>query len=63
VGVVGLKLILLLPGAQSFIEPAYSLDIFVTAFVVAMIVGILGGVYPAVRAASFSPKEAIKYER
>lgn len=61
-GVAALKIILLLPAAQSFVEPVYSFEVFIQAFLIAMLVALVGGVYPAVRAANLSPTEAIRHE-
>lgn len=44
------------------IEPSFALDIFIRAFVVAFVVGIIGGLYPAYRASRLSPTEALRYE-
>lgn len=43
-------------------EVAYSLDIFVRALIVSIIVGILGGLYPAIKAVKLPPTEALRYE-
>ena len=37
-------------------------DIFLRAFVVAFLVGVIGGLYPAYRASRLSPTEALRYE-
>jgi len=44
------------------IEPAYTPQIFVQAIVVALIAGVLGGIYPAWRATRMQPVEALRYE-
>lgn len=44
------------------ISPAYSLDVFVRGFLVAILVGVLGGIYPAYRASRLPPTEALRYE-
>jgi len=44
------------------IGPLYTPRLFVQAIVVAMIAGIVGGLYPAWRAANLQPVEALRYE-
>lgn len=44
------------------IGPLYTPRLFVQAVVVAMIAGVVGGLYPAWRAANLSPVEALRYE-
>ncbi len=44
------------------IEPSFAPDIFLRAFIVAFVVGIIGGLYPAYRAIQLSPTEALRYE-
>lgn len=44
------------------IEPSFAPDIFIRAFLVAFVVGIIGGLYPAYRASQLSPTEALRYE-
>lgn len=60
IGVV--KLIVLVPQVSAFLEPSYSIEIFARALGVALLVGLLGGVYPAYRASRLSPLEALRYE-
>ncbi len=60
VGVV--TLIAQAPYASQFVSATWSVDIFVTAFATAAVLGILGGLYPAWRASKLEPAEALRYE-
>jgi putative ABC transport system permease protein len=60
--VVLTRLVLLLPAIRSFISPEYTVDVFLRGLAVGIGVAILGALYPAYRAASFSPAQAIRYE-
>ncbi|MFO7633490.1 MAG: FtsX-like permease family protein [Caldilinea sp.] len=60
VGVV--TLIAQAPYASQFISATWNMDIFVSAFVTAAVLGILGGLYPAWRASQLEPAEALRYE-
>ena len=63
VAVVGVELILTLsPSVGGIIKPSFAYDIFLRAFIVAFLVGVLGGLYPAFRASRLSPTEALRYE-
>lgn len=44
------------------INPLFTADIFVQAFGIAIIVGIIGGLYPAMKAVKLPPTEALRYE-
>lgn len=48
--------------AQAFLRPAYTLELWGRATLVAVLVSVLGGLYPAWRAANLSPVEALRYE-
>ena len=49
-------------GPQMGINPLFTPKIFIQAFGVAIVVGILGGIYPAVKAIRLPPTEALRYE-
>ena len=49
-------------GPQIGIEPLFGPKIFIQAFLVAIVVGILGGIYPAIKAIRLPPTEALRYE-
>jgi putative ABC transport system permease protein len=63
VGIVGVEVILALsPSVGGVITPSFAPDIFLRAFGVAFLVGIIGGLYPAYRASRLAPTEALRYE-
>lgn len=60
---VGLgTLISLEPTMGVFLKGNYTLTLFTQAMIVALVLGAIGAVYPAWRAASLSPIEALRYE-
>ena len=50
------------PMMQGFFRMEYSVGLFAQAFGVALVLGIIGGVYPAWRASNLQPVEALRYE-
>jgi putative ABC transport system permease protein len=63
IAVVGVELLLTFsPSVGGIITPSFSYDIFLRAFLVAFLVGVFGGLYPAYRASRLSPTEALRYE-
>lgn len=48
--------------ARAFIQPSYNIGLWVRATVVAVLVSVIGGLYPAWKAANLSPVEALRYE-
>lgn len=52
----------LVPGFGAFLTPAYPPQVLVQVIALALILGALGGLYPAWRAANMQPIEALRYE-
>jgi len=61
-GIIGARLLMLEPTIQGILEPMFTLETFTRAFIVAFIVALVGGFYPAYRASKLSPSEALRYE-
>ena len=49
-------------GPQMGISPLFTPKIFIQAFAIAIVVGIIGGLYPAIKAVKLPPTEALRYE-
>ena len=49
-------------GPMMNVTPTFTPDIFVQAFAIAIFVGIIGGLYPAIKAVKLPPTEALRYE-
>lgn len=61
-GIVAVEIIFkLFITSQSF-EAVLTMDTLLKAFGVALLVGIVGGLYPAYRASRLAPTEALRYE-
>ena len=58
IGVVGCLAL----ASQMGFDPLFTPKIFIQAFAVAIVVGILGGIYPAFKAVRLPPTEALRYE-
>jgi ABC-type antimicrobial peptide transport system permease subunit len=50
------------PMIGMMVDPIWSVEIFVRAFTVALLLGVVGGLYPAFRATRLTPIEALRYE-
>ena len=61
-GVLLLTMLSLIPVVAQFITPTWNVQTFVTAFGVAIALGVVGGLYPAWRASQLRPVEALRYE-
>jgi putative ABC transport system permease protein len=51
-----------LPAAEGLVRPDVSLRVIVTGFLLSLLLGLVGGAYPAIRGASLAPTEALRYE-
>ncbi len=61
-GLGATELLMQVPMISAFLQPLFNLSIFIQAAVVAGGVTLLGSLYPALKAAGFSPLEALRYE-
>jgi putative ABC transport system permease protein len=59
-GLVGLMQIS--PVVGDYLQVVWSWDIFARAIGIAILLGLLGGLYPAFRATRMQPVEALRYE-
>jgi len=62
VGIGAVRVLMAIPSIGNFIQPVYTADVFIRAFLIAVLVGLIGGVYPALRASRLPPTEALRYE-
>ncbi len=51
-----------IPMIKGMLDPTYTPDLFLLALAVALVTGVLGGLYPAWRATRMHPVEALRYE-
>jgi len=61
-GFVAVNIIMTSPAVKGFLQPMYPQDLFIKAFLIAILVSFIGGFYPAYRASRLSPMEALRYE-
>jgi putative ABC transport system permease protein len=51
-----------IPMVGELLKPVWEMGIFVRAIMIAILLGVLGGIYPALRATRLQPVEALRYE-
>jgi putative ABC transport system permease protein len=59
VGVVGVKLLQKTPAIRGLLEPDLSMNLLVLSVIIAVVVGILSGLYPAWRSSRLTPSLAL----
>ncbi|MDR2624447.1 MAG: ABC transporter permease [Methanobrevibacter sp.] len=62
IGVIVLKALVAVGMMGGIFSPVFTLETFIKGFVVAIFVGLIGGLYPALRASKLTPTEALGYE-
>jgi putative ABC transport system permease protein len=59
---LGLRALMLSPTARGFIEPNIPPEVLGVALIMGLGLSLLGGLYPAARAAALDPTEALRHE-
>jgi putative ABC transport system permease protein len=62
IGVALLSGVALIPGVGGFVTPVWEPSTFIQAIALTLGLGLLGGIFPAVRASRLRPVEALRYE-
>jgi putative ABC transport system permease protein len=60
-GVVGVKLLVIMPAIRGLLEPELNPGLLGLAVAIAVGVGVLSGIYPAWRSSCFTPSHALHY--
>ena len=61
-GVAAVRAVRNVPTVSSLLPGTFSLELYAQGFGVALVLGVLGGVLPALRASQYLPAEAMRYE-
>jgi putative ABC transport system permease protein len=61
-GVLATRALLTIETIQAFLEPTYTAEILLRAIMVAVVVALVGAIYPAFRAVRLTPMEALRHE-
>jgi putative ABC transport system permease protein len=59
IGMVGVKLLVTAPAIRGLLEPELTLQLLATAVGIAVVVGVISGIYPAWRSSRFTPSYAL----
>jgi putative ABC transport system permease protein len=62
IGVIVLETLVAIGIMGNTLNPVFTLETFIQGFEVAILVGLIGGLYPALRASKLTPTEALRYE-
>lgn len=61
-GMAVVSLLVTIPAVGGFLQAQWSWQVFAQAMAVALVLGVIGGIYPAWRASQLAPAEALRYE-
>ena len=59
-GIVGVKLLETLPAIHGLLEPALSIGLILSSVLIALVVGVISGIYPAWRSSRLTPSLAMQ---
>ena len=57
-----MRLLMLSPTSRNFIDPDLPPEVIAIGFVMGASLSLIGGVFPAIRAASLRPTEALRHD-
>ena len=59
-GLVALQILGLVPGVQGLLDPHIELGLIINALLIALVVGVISGLYPALKSSKLSPSVALQ---